>query len=36
MPVRGTENHATQGAPLARRHIVQWHSVLLNGSAVTR
>jgi hypothetical protein len=35
-PVDGTTTHATDGAPLARRHDRQWQSVLARDSAVTR
>ena len=29
---RGTENHATIGAPAARRHMEQWQTVGWNGA----
>ena len=29
---RGTVNHATIGAPAARLHMEQWHTVELNGT----
>ena len=31
-PARGTLNHATIGAPAARRHMEQWQMVALNGT----